>query len=233
MDFSHPFLIRARRIGRRLGILAPLWRLLTRRRRLGYEDDFRQAIMSRVQRGDVVWDVGANVGHYTKVLAGIVGPSGRVVAFEPSPRTFEKLSLDVRAGNVKLVNAALSNAKGSAGFYIGDEFNPTDSLTSVGFNGSTQVVQIEVTTGDDYAAVHPALSPVSIKIDVEGFEYEVLCGMRVLLESPTLKSLFIEVHFDILEARGQAMYPRRIKDILQANGFTIRWTDPSHICAVR
>src|SRR6186997_2772015 len=86
MDFSNSLLMSARRIGRQLGILQPLWRVVFRCGARGYEDKFQRAIMSRIQMGEVIWDVGANVGHYTRVMAEIVGASGHVVAFEPSPR---------------------------------------------------------------------------------------------------------------------------------------------------
>ena len=50
-----------------------------------YEARFMRALNARVRPGDVVWDIGANVGMYTQQFAHAVGRSGRVIAFEPAP----------------------------------------------------------------------------------------------------------------------------------------------------
>src|SRR5262245_49641407 len=68
--------------------------------------------------GDWVADVGANVGHYTARLSRLIGESGRVLAFEPVPRTFELLAANTRHfshANVTLMNVALSDAPRVAG----------------------------------------------------------------------------------------------------------------------
>src|SRR5262245_51422994 len=75
------------------------------------EQEFRM-LESMVSPGDWVIDVGANVGHYTAKLSRLVGASGRVIAFEPVPRTFELLTANARQfphANVTLMNAALSD----------------------------------------------------------------------------------------------------------------------------
>lgn len=69
-----------------------------------------------VSAGDQVIDVGASIGQYTKFLADLVGPSGRVYSFEPLPPTFEILSCCVRKlglHNAKLFNYAVSDTDGS------------------------------------------------------------------------------------------------------------------------
>ena len=53
------------------------------------------ALLAHVRRGDTVWNVGANVGVYTLQLAHMVGDTGRVVAFEPNPRTIAVLRRNV------------------------------------------------------------------------------------------------------------------------------------------
>jgi FkbM family methyltransferase len=234
MDFSDPFLVRARSVGRRLGILKPLQRIF-RGGNVAYEKSFEQALLSSIMPGDIIWDVGANVGHYTKKFAEIVGASGHVVAFEPSPETFANLSAAMSYNrNTTIVNLALSNCEGYAQFYVGSgACNSTDGLSAVSVDATCKVVQVAVTTGDRYMAENAALAPTSIKIDVEGFESEVISGLVKGLRSDKLKTLFIEVHFDVLAARGLVNEPRGITDILRKNGFTIRWTDPSHIFAQR
>lgn len=77
------------------------------------------------------------------------------------------------------------------------------------------------------------LPPNVIKIDVEGFEYEVIEGLSAYLSSPTVKSIGIEVHFGILEERGLSQAPRWIERLLNGKGFVVTWADPSHIIATR
>jgi hypothetical protein len=58
--------------------------------------------------------------------------------------------------------------------------------------------------GDSYRNTHPDLTPNRIKIDVEGFEYEVLLGLSEALKSSQLCSVFIEVHFHFPERKRWA-----------------------------
>lgn len=235
MDFSHPVLVCARSVGRRLGILQPLQRIYRRRRNIAYEEGFEAALLSHILPGDIVWDVGANVGYYTKKFADIVGASGHVVAFEPSPHTFATLSAAMTHNhNVTIANVALSDVEGHTDFYVGsDDNNPTDGLSAASIGATRKEVQVVVTTGDRYIAENAALAPNRIKIDVEGFESEVLSGLAEHLRSDKLKTLFIEIHFGVLAARGLFNEPRGISEKLRKYGFAIWWTDPSHICARR
>jgi hypothetical protein len=71
-----------------------------------------------------------------------------------------------------------------------------------------------------------------VKIDVEGFEPEVIRGMPNVLRS--VRAAFVEVHFAILENRGMLQAPSDIVAELRSLGFTtIKWVDASHIMALR
>ena len=74
----------------------------------------RDALMAKqlVSPGDSVLDIGANIGQYSRLLSGWVGPAGRVYAFEPIPQIFDFLSNNVRKlglSNIELLNFALSD----------------------------------------------------------------------------------------------------------------------------
>jgi len=75
--------------------------------------------------------------------------------------------------------------------------------------------------------------PNVIKMDVEGFEEEVLQGMGEILVSPLLRSILIEVHFMKLELRGRATAPIRIEKLLRKTGFATNWVDASHLVGKR
>ena len=95
---------------------------------------------------------------------------------------------------------------------------------------AVEEVKVHVARAISYAERFP---PNVIKIDVEGFELEVLTGMAQFLASPTLRSLFIEVHFSILSERGRTEAPRKIVHRFRLTGFNVKWLDPSHLVAQR
>lgn len=96
--------------------------------------------------------------------------------------------------------------------------------------GSTRV---EVVRGDDLRQQHGLRVPSVLKIDVEGFEEDVVAGLAQTLADARCRAVFLEIHFAILEARGEKLAPGRIVETLRGSGFETRWTDGSHLAAIR
>lgn len=135
-----------------------------------------------VNEGDWVLDIGANIGHYTVRLSGLVGAEGRVLAFEPVPDTFGLLAANVaaaRCGNVTLINAAASADSGVARMTI-----PMFST------GMKDFYMAQLTDGEgELAVLTLAVDNLNlphrvslIKIDAEGHEMPVLAGLRSIIE---------------------------------------------------
>ena len=230
MNYANPLLIQIRALAQQLHILRPMLRLYRRIFSEAYEQKFRDLLLTNIREGDLVWDVGANVGLYTRLFVDRVGRDGKVIAFEPSPRAFAQLqSLFATEPSVILQGVALSDFDGEADFFVAERGSTvTDSL--VFRAGNSASIRTLVRRGDSICSFNP---PAIIKIDVEGAELEVLKGMTETLRTPGLRGVFVEVHFLALAQRGMRAAPVEIQKILQQAGFDVFWTDASHIAGLR
>jgi len=223
---------RARSLARKTGLLRLASRLLALRAK-AYEARFSKALVFAVKPGDVVWDVGANLGYYTERFAARVGRPGRVVAFEPVPSCFAELQAKLGGdARVALRQEALGSASGVVPMALAaDPLGATHSLVGAG-QAAGAVAEVPLRRGDDVVALGVP-PPTVLKIDVEGFEEEVLRGMPTLLARPACRAVFIEVHFALLEQKGTPDAPAAIVATLRDHGFNTRWLDPSHLAATR
>ena len=108
-----------RNMGRRLGLNSFLMSFV---RSDSYEDKFNKVLLACVQKNDVVWDVGANIGHYTKLFADLAGSQGKIFAFEPSPQNYKRLALNLQGvENVVLLPCGLGDKEESVAFMQGED----------------------------------------------------------------------------------------------------------------
>ena len=145
-----------------------------------------------MQRDAIVVDGGAHLGLFTLIAALRLGGSGHVFAFEPDPYNFRALSYNVRAArarNVTLINAALTDARGTAEFHASSG-TIAGSLVDKSYVHDDYEVEVDTTTLD---ACLPDVrsSRVVIKLDVEGMEPRALAGAtRTLREAGEVALLF-------------------------------------------
>lgn len=231
--WAHPWAIAFRKLGRAAGLNRALAGLLKTHE--GYESRFRDIMIALVRDGDCVWDVGANVGYYSKLFAERVGQRGRVFAFEPDPRVLSRLERGVRnLGNVTIVPVALADRDGTMRFRQGlDVLGATGQLIDRERTSVDVWTEVPVLRGDTVVMEGMASAPDIVKIDVEGFELEVLCGFATLLNRPSLRAVCVEIHFALLDQRGQRNAPAEIERRLNSAGFRCRWADHSHLVATR
>jgi FkbM family methyltransferase len=225
--------IRARSLARRLGLIRVIHRVRALRPQ-DYEERVRKALRDAIRTGDVVWDIGANVGFYTEQFCTWVGEQGRVVAFEPFPGSCEQLRERLpNCAWLRVENMALSDVDGTAMLASGENSTTNHLVTEADAVGdSAGLVEVTVRMGDTYAKQGGRM-PNVIKLDVEGFEQEVLAGLGQTLRSAELRALLVEVHFAKLEARGQTDAPVAIEKLLRGSGFRVEWVDASHLFATR
>ena len=149
---------------------------------------------SLVRPGDVVLDCGAHHGFLTILLAGWAGAGGRVVAFEASPSSARILRENVARNGLEDRVTVEAKAVGAAAGTL----RMSEESNAIALTGRRPAgVAVPVVPLDDYAALRPTL----IKLDVEGFEIEVLRGARQVLEG--VPKLAIEVHVEMIHRRGQ------------------------------
>lgn len=173
-----------------------------------------------ISSGDVVWDVGANLGLFAFAAAGIAGQAGLVVAVEPDPFLVGLLRRSARRrtarqARVEVVPAAVSDALGLRQLCIARRGRSSNHVEGAGRSqaGGTRERQwVSSVTLDSLLDVFPP--PTLLKVDVEGHELPVLAGGRRLLAAhrPTVlcevgeedagsfASIFNELGYDLFDA---------------------------------
>ena len=96
-----------------------------------------------------------------------------------------------------------------------------------------RTVKVLIRGGVELFKKRLARLPNVIKIDVEGFELEVVRGLELTLSDRDLRLVGIEIHFTLLQDRGLLSAPRDIESTSKSKGFSLGWTDSSHLLAVR
>jgi FkbM family methyltransferase len=200
-----------------------------------YENRFQAAMLGSIRHGDVVWDVGANMGLYSKKFSAITGSTGKVFAYEPSPTNLQHLNTAVASlANVKVLPLALGKHEGVVVLEQGDDpLGATSRIVDKVDRRSERQVEIQLWSGDHLVSSGTVAPPNVIKIDTEGFELDVLLGLRRTLKEKRLRVLCIEMHFGLLKERGLSNAPSDIEKLLGSSGFVVTWPDASHIVATR
>jgi FkbM family methyltransferase len=145
-----------------------------------YEQGTMHVIASCLGPGDVFVDAGASVGQMTFHAARCVGPTGRVLAFEPAPERYDDLVAGIavnRLDNVQPFCIGLADGSGERVL----DLRGSPSMAHATHNGHT--AHVSVRRLDDVLAEHGVDRVRFIKIDVEGLEPEVLLGAERVLAS--------------------------------------------------
>jgi FkbM family methyltransferase len=160
---------------------------------------FRQ----QVTPGMVIFDVGANIGFYTRLFADLVGPTGRVHSFEPDPLSFGILKhRTARRLNVTAIQAAVDDHTGNITLFC-NRSNRADNRVHASLGEETaEAVEVPLTTLDAYCEAHCIDHIDAVKMDIQGAEVAALHGFRRTLERTKPRWLMIEFSPEHLRAAG-------------------------------
>ena len=183
---------------------------------LYYQTDLELLLGRLLRPGDVWVDVGANIGVVSLIAAMKIGPQGRGIAFEPNPLVYERLLDHLKLNGVNFIschNVALGACPGNAVLSFSSVHTGTGSL--VGPNPHASSIDVQVRCGDDFAVFGPG-DRVVMKIDVEGYELEVLQGLSNALSHPET-AILVEVIDEYLRRAGSSA--AQVVDFLAAKGY--------------
>lgn len=190
-----------------------------------YEPEVTNFMLSNVREGDVTVDIGANRGYFTMLMSRLVGQSGVVYAFEPAPMTFRRLVDNLRLNgcdNVRATNAACSNQSGNVKLHLSATDEALNSL--VPLEAESGVVEVPSETLDVSLSRASAHNVSLIKIDVEGFERQVLEGLHNTLTSSADVRIVFEYSKRNLH-RAASDY-NEVFSLLQGREFHVRTLNP-------
>jgi len=164
-----------------------------------YEPELQEGLQDFLRPGMIAYDVGANIGYISLLLAKFVGPQGQVFAFESLPENLNRLEANVQlndlAGCITIVPMAVADRSGHVRFLIG----PSGGMGKLeGSAGRQDVaypdsISVQGTSLDDFIFEAGNPRPHIIKLDIEGGEVLALPGMRRVLDSAR-PVVFLELH---------------------------------------
>lgn len=171
--------------------------LYRRIRELRGEEKLLDQLLSLTQKGDIFWDVGANIGIYSFLLSLAVGKQGTVYAFEPEPQSCTWLSHNHalnQSENVQIMPMALGATETQVTLFPAKRAGMGVHKLFDDGQVQSQGVQVPLIPGDILIERGRVLPPTLLKIDVEGYEMSVLQGLAAALKSSTCRLLALEVH---------------------------------------
>ena len=151
----------------------------------------------RTRKGAVIFDVGANIGSYSKMVRNLDAKSN-VHAFEPNPAVFGALENCARQFEFHANHLALGDALGKINLFLHPQADRSEHASvyrSVieDIHGSSAIMaEVVISTVDDYAAFHAVSKIDLLKIDTEGHELSVLQGARRMLNDKKIEVIHFE-----------------------------------------
>ncbi len=200
-----------------------------------YEPEVSYFFTNVLQPGDTVVDVGAHIGYFSVLAGRIVGPEGKVYAFEPEPGNYRRLRDHLGQNGLRQVqsfNVALGSTPGTAEMYFNSdndgghafwdvaEHQLCERTRSEGKRLSAEVVVLDHVL----AGLAPGQGPRLIKIDAEGMEYEILKGGLRTIIGHEVPFIICEINRFALERMGSSEF--QLRRFMQLIGYQVSLLKP-------
>jgi FkbM family methyltransferase len=172
-----------------------------------------------------VIDVGTNYGQFARTMRTLL-PTAQIYGFEPIPACFEHSSRAFAGDEkFKIFNLALAERKGVATFTVASGDTGASSLLAAGaaqkqyfpHTLQSRTIEVPIDTLDSVFATQPLATPYLLKIDVQGYEHQVLCGGVQTLRGASL--VLLEASY-VPFYEGQKLF-EEVYELLRLNGFRL------------
>ncbi|MFA6129495.1 MAG: FkbM family methyltransferase [Candidatus Omnitrophota bacterium] len=177
--------------------------------------------------GGTFLDVGANVGYYTTLAASLVGKQGKVLAFEPSPFAYRKLASIIKGNGISQIEAfqcAAGDKEEMLDLYLSNQ-TQIHSPSLVPSDAAFTPVKVQVCRLDAHSSLRSMRSIDLMKLDVEGFEPNVIRGMSDHLGKGYVKYLLCEFNSGWLEPNKSSC--SQLLQLIQDLGFVVYKETPN------
>lgn len=188
-----------------------------------YETDNFTFLRQYVKPGDQVLDIGAHIGLFAVSAAQLAGKSGKVYAFEPANETQQLLRHTISINDMQDViqpyEAAVGSHTGKITFYVSDiKGDNSNSLVSYKDDRKLDAKEVDIFSIDDFVQQQQVKNLSFIKIDVEGAEYDALCGALNTLKN--MKPVcIVAIHPEPIASKGDSL--EKIYDLIADCGYKI------------
>ncbi len=191
------------------------------------EHEFMQRMLDASRPDDIWYDVGANIGMVSLLVADQQrGTRLKVYAFEPEPHNVEHLRTNAELNGLSAQIAVVPKGLGARSqrvclFVEGEVGTGQHTIVSETAH-DRDAIEIELITGDDHAST-TGDRPSVIKIDIEGAEMEALMGCEGLIREGAIREVFVEVHINRIFTPGFRT-DADVRSWLESRGFALAWS---------
>jgi FkbM family methyltransferase len=179
-----------------------------------YDLAVTELLFRLIKPGDLVIDVGANIGYMSKLACFLTGPFGQVIAYEPNAKLKDRLFNNLKdCNNISIEYFGLSDTNGQVQLNIPEQFASNEGIAFIGDNSnilSSNFINIEIKKFDDIIFTNKRID--LMKIDVEGHELNVLKGAEKSLKEKNILNIVYEDHLQ---------FPSSVSDYLLSMGYYI------------
>lgn len=189
-----------------------------------YEPETTEIMKEIIKPGMTILDIGANIGYFSMLFGKRVGPTGRIVCFEPAPENVDLLKRNIDLNKLDdrmtVVASCVGDSNNPVTLHLDSTNQGNHSLSQANVVTEKSTINVPCTTIDTYLTAHPLPHIDLLKMDVQGAELQVLHGMTVTLNAHPKMSMVME--YWPFGLRNTGANPADVLTILRKAGYHFR-----------